>query len=151
MINYISHGIYEDTPLFSNKSQPEESVLRLPIGTKLVERNNILFYKNSQAICWVDSPNGHKYFAINNDGNGLIRGLLTQSIIKEISDTPWKIRLLNQHEKELQKYKRNTLISFWDWNNDFYKAPIKDLEKISKILNIKGVKEILKLYYDIKR
>lgn len=120
--------------------------INLQYGTECDGLDNVILYKG-KPICYVTSQNAHDYFARNDDGQGLLRGKLTQSILKCLAsgngvdprtdkvyqakwDKVWADGLC-------QKYKRIEFDDYWLWNHDFYNAPIEDLQYIAKLVGAK--------------
>jgi len=94
----------------------------------------------------VTSQNAKEYFAINDDGHGLERGEITHRIAFEQFG-------LNQQSPEykerwayvwgdesLRQYKRPETNDYWLWNDAFFHAPIEELRRISKLLDLRGKK-----------
>lgn len=91
-------------------------------------------------VCTDHSQNAYDHFARNDDGNGLERGKLTQSIIKCLSkrDKEHQTRWDKIWEDKLcQKYKRSEYADYWLWNHDFYNASIDDLTHIAALIGAK--------------
>ena len=66
--------------------------VNLPAMTELESEGGLITYNNS-ALCYEGSENSHQFFARNDDGNGMLRGRLTQSIQ----------RRLMKHDKQHQE------------------------------------------------
>ena len=58
--------------------------VNIPKGSLLYIDNGYLIY-NGDTICSNTSQNCYEYFARNDDGNGTVRGELTQKIIKALA------------------------------------------------------------------
>ena len=115
--------------------------VNLPYGTELEAKDNLILF-DGQPLCYTTSQNAYDYMARNDDGNGLERGKLTQSIIKTLS------KLDNAHQTRwdkvwgdplCQKFKRPEHKDFWVWNYNFYNANIEDLRYIAKLVGERGV------------
>ena len=94
--------------------------------------NGYLIY-NGDTICSNTSQNFYEYFARNDDGNGIVRGELTQKIIKALAkrDNNYQKRWDKiWSDMSLLKFKRDEFDDYWLWNHEFYNADIKDLEYI---------------------
>ena len=103
--------------------------------------------EDGKAICRPTSESGQKYFAVNDDGNGLERGKLTYAI----AFAKRKIKCNNGFVFRFSDQDQETLLSKWKkflvpdsefilFNNDFFHADIETLKQIAKDVNIK-VKE----------
>lgn len=110
--------------------------VNLPALTEVELKDNMLYCQDKQ-LCVITSENAHKYFARNDDNNGMERGRLTQ-LIKSILekndekhqdrwDKIWK-------DKLCQKYKRIEYADYWLWNTAFFNAPIEDLKYIYNLI-----------------
>ena len=79
----------------------------------------------------------------NDDGQGLLRGKLIQTIKSTLAkhdeahqdrwDKIWD-------DPRCQQYKCSDRDDFWLWNHDFYNAEIEDLKHIAKLIGAKEVK-----------
>ena len=95
---------------------------------------------NGKIICNERSENAHQYFSQNEDGLGMVRGKLTQSIQRTLSkrDANYQNRWDKVWSDEVcQKYKREDYEDFWLWNHDFYQADIDVLRHIAKLVGAK--------------
>ena len=85
----------------------------------------------------------YEFFAQNDDGQGLLRGKLIQTIKSTLAkhdkahqdrwDKIWD-------DPRCQQYKCSDRDDFWLWNHDFYNAEIEDLKHIAKLIDAKEVK-----------
>lgn len=110
--------------------------VNLPALTEVNLKDNMLYYQDKQ-LCVITSENAHKYFARNDDNNGMERGRLTQLIksILEKNDEKHQDRWDKIWEDELcQKYKRIEYADYWLWNTAFFNAPIEDLRYIYNLI-----------------
>lgn len=92
---------------------------------------------NGNPVCVNTSENAHQYFARNDDGNGMERGKLTQSIQKILAkrDANHQTRWDRVWEDErCQQYKRKDHADYWLWNHEFFNAPIEDLRYIEQLV-----------------
>lgn len=106
--------------------------VNIPKGSLLYIDNGYLIY-NGDTICSNTSQNCYEYFARNNDGNGIVRGELTQKIIKVLAkrDNNYQKRWDKiWSDMSLLKFKRKEFDDYWLWNHEFYNASINDLEYI---------------------
>lgn len=93
-----------------------------------------------QALCFVNSENAHQFFAIDEDGMGMVRGRLTQAIQKTLAkrDANYQKRWDKVWEDAAcQPYKREDYDDFWLWNHDFFNADIDVLRHIAKLVDAK--------------
>lgn len=127
-INYIVHTRFKQKAICGE--------VNFPYGSLCIATNNLITYKGSP-ICYITSQNAYDYFANNDDGQGLKRGELTQSITKLLAkrdkfyqarwDKIWA-------DKTLTKFKRPENADYWLWNFEFYNASIEDLEYIYNLI-----------------
>ena len=118
--------------------------LNIPYGTKIDCENGLLIIDDAP-ICRAESENAHQYFAVNDDGNGLERGRLTQeiqTILAKRDDNYQKRWDKIWGNLGFHKYKRSDHKDYWLWNHDFFNAPIKDLQHVLDV--VKGVKQCTK-------
>ena len=106
--------------------------VNLPYGTEVQETTGGLYFKE-KPLCATTSQNAYDYFSYNDDGFGLERGKLVQSIKNTLThnsslwDKVWK-------DKICQKYKRHEYADHWLWSHEFYNAPIEDLRYIAEMI-----------------
>lgn len=120
--------------------------VNLPFGTECESIGNTIRY-DGKPICFITSQNAHDYFARNDDGQGLLRGKLTQSVLKCLAsgngvdprtDKVYQAKWDKVWSDELcRKYKRTEHEDHWLWNHDFYNAPIEDLQYIARLVGVK--------------
>ena len=113
--------------------------MNLSFNTSLISSNGILYY-NNQPICFETSSIAHSHFAQNNDNQGIKRGQLTTSILKQLEkhDTQHDARWQKVWDDPIcLKYKRPEFEDFFRFSHDFYIAPIEDLEHIAKLIGVK--------------
>ncbi len=118
----------------------------IPYGKTLELRPDGMLYYDDLPVCVARSFASHQHFACNYDGKGLRRGSLSHSIVEFLSpknfdspqdrDKAWEAVW---EDDWVQKYRREEHADFWLWNNDFYHAPIEDLERIAELIGMKGV------------
>ena len=112
----------------------------IPYGATLTEADGMLYYKGA-AVVVAASAAGHKHFASNADGYGLLRGKLTRSIVEALRIRPGETP--EQRDKRwdpiwqdprCQPYRKEAQADFWIWNDAFYNAaPIDDLTHIAAL------------------
>lgn len=94
-------------------------------------------YFNGKLLCRSTSENAHQYFSRNDDGCGIRRGELVQSIVDKLQkrDSGYDMRWnLVWNDNVCLKYKRPEHTDIWLWNHEFYEASIKDLEYIESLV-----------------
>lgn len=114
--------------------------INLPAMTECECEDGLITYNNT-AICYATSENAHQFFAVNEDGMGMERGRLTQSIQKALAkrdgsyqerwDKVWK-------DSVCEEYRRKDYEDFWLWGHDFFNA---DIDVLRYIANLVGAKE----------
>lgn len=110
----------------------------IPCGS-ILEENAIgrLCYEG-RAVCANSSVVSHDHFAINEDGQGENRFSLTQAIRKLLEGAKTKEMAKRwtaiMEDPFCQKYSKKEHKDHWLWNDDFFKAPINDLEYILKMI-----------------
>lgn len=123
------------------KGQGLVSEMNIPALSELYTFKDALIF-GEKPVCFVESENGHQYFARNDDGNGLLRGKLTQAIQKTLEkrDEYYQDRWDKVWEDELcSKFKRKEHENFWLWNNEFFRAQIEELQYIADLIGTKAV------------
>ena len=116
--------------------------VNLPALTECESYDGFITYEG-KTICCETSENAHQYFARNDDGMGMVRGYLTQSIQKALSkrDRDYQDRWnMVWDDNVCKKYKRTDYGDYWLWNHDFYNANIDNLRYIAQLV---GVKEVM--------
>ena len=105
--------------------------VNLPKGTICSEINGVI-YHNCKAVCFNKSENGIRHFARNDDGNGLKRGELIESIENTLSvnEECWEKVVNDSTCIQFNKCEDET----WIWNYDFYHADIATLEYILQLI-----------------
>lgn len=98
-----------------------------------------MIYHDGKPLCVATSANAHKFFARNDDGNGLKRGELITKIISTLAkeddkhqarwDAIWEDKICSQ-------YRRVEHQDHWLWNNAFYNAEIAELEHINELITL---------------
>lgn len=116
--------------------------INLPAMTECECEDGLITYNNT-AICYATSENAHQFFAVNEDGMGMERGRLTQSIQKALAkrdgsyqerwDKVWK-------DSVCEEYRRKDYEDFWLWGHDFFNADIDVLRYIAKLVGAKEAK-----------
>ena len=113
--------------------------INLPKNTVCECDGSIVVY-NGKIICGAKSERAHQFLSVDDDGNGILRGQLTQRIQKILStkDDNYHSRWDRVWEDSVcQKYRREDHPEHWLWNHDFFSAEISDLEYIISLIDTK--------------
>lgn len=113
--------------------------VNLPATTVCDEQNHYICY-DGEPLCAHSSEYAHQYFARNDDGEGMLRGKLTQAIQKKLAkrDVNYQKRWDKVWDDPLcRPYKRVEYEDFWLWNHDFFNADIATLRYIAKLVGAK--------------
>ena len=133
---YICHRRYEEIAMDKNR-------IILCRGQRLHNYGGVLTYEG-RPVCIYRSLNGKKYFAPNDDGEGLERGNLTfalayaprfrQSLINGAQQrfTDLELETLNTRWKQ---YVRQD-VDFLLFTDEFFELPVGKLREIAKSVNI---------------
>lgn len=127
-MNFITHQRFKDKAICGE--------VNLPALTEVELKDNMLYWQD-KPLCVITSENAHKYFARNDDGQGMERGRLTQAIQQSLQkqDNKYQDRWDKVWEDELcRKYKRKEYADYWLWNHAFFNADIADLEHIYNLI-----------------
>ena len=133
-MKYVVHRRFKDIAFCGD--------VNLPAGTECEKCGDAIIV-DDKPICLATSENAHKFFARNDDGQGMKRGKLTRAIERILSkrDQRHQERWDKVWDDEVcQKYRRTDYDDYWLWNHDFYNAEIEDLEYIAKLVGAKVVK-----------
>lgn len=106
--------------------------VNIPALTEIEQIGSYLFHQE-KALCVVTSENAHTYFMRNDDGNGIERGELIESIKKALQKDKSKWEKVWEDEV-CQKYRRTEHTDHWLWNHAFYNADIDDLQYIYELI-----------------
>ena len=133
-MKYVVHKRFKDNAICGS--------INLPAMTECECEDGLITYNNT-AICYATSENAHQFFAVNEDGMGMERGRLTQSIQKALAkhdgsyqerwDKVWK-------DSVCEEYRRKDYEDFWLWGHDFFNADIDVLRYIAKLVGAKEAK-----------
>lgn len=133
MTKYITHHRFKGLALCGME-------LNIPYGTKLDENNHYLFTKDGLMICSTTSETSKLHFSINDDEQGLRRGELTYLIAYSNRKTNTGKRFT---EREINILKNkwahflNQNVPVILFNEEFFTAPISELESLTNDLGIK--------------
>lgn len=124
-MRYICTKPYHDDSLFG-----EEKII-LKVGEEVQTNEQFIISQNNHLICRIDSEVGHVYFARDDDGNGLERGLITYILAFETKFTDVQKQIL------IEKYPQFLRgIDVFLFNYDFFKAEIEDLRDMANDLGV---------------
>ncbi len=130
-MNYVVHKRFKGKAFCGD--------VNIPAATLLENIDGIIAYEN-KPLCFDRSENAHQFFARNDDGNGMLRGRLTQAIQKQLAkrdkhyqerwDKVWD-------DPACQPYKRTDFKDYWLWNHEFFNAEIDVLRHIARLVGAK--------------
>ena len=127
-MKYIAHRRFKGKALCGD--------VNIPAMTELEEIDGVITL-DGNSICYITSENAHQYFARNDDGNGMLRGKLTQAIQNTLGrrDKNYQARWDKVWDDDAcQKYKREEYEDYWLWNHSWFNAPIEDLTHIANLI-----------------
>lgn len=130
-MKYIVHKRFRGTAICGDVNLP---------ATTVCECTNGIIRHIGNDICFATSENAHQFFAVDEDGQGMVRGKLTQAIQKALAkrDENYQRRWDRVWEDELcQQYRREEYEDYWLWNHLFFVAPIEDLKYIAALIGVK--------------
>ena len=113
-------------------------------GTELVTVGDFIATTEGRRICFTTSDVAHRYFAANDDGRGLERGVLIHAIAYSNRTREWPDGSIHRFsEAEVEMLERewghwlrqdvDTIL----FNNDFFAAQPEDLQRLADALKIK--------------
>lgn len=130
-MRYIVHTKFNDKAIGGN--------IILPQMTICYSKDNMIQY-NGKDICVIGSENARRFFAIDEDGMGMIRGRLIQNIQKTL-----KCHDDNYHNRWSKVWNDKTCIryrqkehDYWYWNDDFFTTDIDTLRYIFNLVNLES-------------
>lgn len=115
--------------------------VNIPALTELENKDGIIIL-GDKPICYERSENAHRFFAPNEDGNGMKRGQLTRAIQKILAkrDTKYQERWDKVWgDPVCQSYRRSEHADYWLWNHEWFIADIDTLLHIAKLVGAKEV------------
>lgn len=136
-MEYITHKRYTKKALCRKE-------MNIPVGTRFKTISHFIATDDGKAICVTTSDDATRYFARDDDGNGIRRGAITYTISKgpklhtdgsPFTEEDYK-KLLELCDKYIMK--NNAAILF---KNDFYMADIDELEDIVNTLDLKIIED----------
>lgn len=113
--------------------------VNFPYGTEFQTNGNFIVTKDGKLICYTTSHTAHKYFARNDDGNGLERGKLTYAIAygtRKKSNFRFTVKEQQMLIRDWGRFLKKDLDVIL-FNHDFFNADIEELQKLADILKIK--------------
>ena len=110
--------------------------VNIPYGTAVESRDGFLFF-GQNCVCAIGSQNGCDHFVQDDDGQGLYRGKLVQTILRQLQkrDNCYQGRWNRIWEDRVSAlYRRTDHEDDWLWARSFYDAPIGDLQHIAALV-----------------
>lgn len=115
--------------------------VNLPYGTKLTCEDNRFIKKDNKIICVIGSEQYQKHIAPNYDNKGLERGKITYTIaFKDLKNNIEGQRFTDEQINTIcNKYKKFLIpnIPTILFNQEFFDAPLFELQAMAQDLNIK--------------
>ena len=112
--------------------------VNLAATTECYEEDGMIYTMDDERLCMASSENAHQFFTQNEDGNGMERGELIQSIQKILAerDDNYQTRWNAVWDDTLvcKKYCRTEFPDYWLWNHEFFNAPVSDLRYIKNLI-----------------
>lgn len=128
VMKYIVHKRFKGKAICGDVNLPALTVCECADG---------IIRHDGDDICFATSENAHQFFAIDEDGMGMVRGRLTQTIQKALDkrDGNYQKRWDKVWEDQLcQQYKRTEYEDYWLWNHSFFSASIENLKYIAALI-----------------
>ena len=135
-MQYIAHNRYKGKDINGN-----DVLIR---RNKLLERKGDVLFYNNIPICIYRSLIGKQYFANNEDGNGLRRGIITYTLayeprvcysddgIKKQRFTDEQLEILNTQWKQYLKPNCDMLL----FNDEFFEEDVSILQQIADSIHV---------------
>lgn len=132
-MQYIVHQRFKGKTVSGN--------VNIPAMTICEGRDGVIYY-DDKPICADMSACAHQHFAINDDGNGMLRGKLTtaiQNTLNKDRDKPIHQERWDKvwDDPRCQKYQRDDHPDHWLWNHAFFHASVEDLRYIANLIGAK--------------
>ena len=131
-MEYIAHRRFKKNAICG--------LVNIPAMTELACEEGVILC-NSGIVCYEDCETSHKFFARNDDGHGMERGKLTQTIMKTLAqrngreDAQYQERWDRVWDDPVcQPYKRADYDDMWLWNHAFFNADIDVLRHIAELV-----------------
>lgn len=118
--------------------------MNVPYGTEYDTIGGFIATPEGRGICFPTSEVAHRYFAVNDDGQGLERGALTHAIAYSSRKRKWPDKSVHRFSRaEVEMLQRG-----WDrwlrqdvdtilFNDDFFAAKPEELQRLADALKIK--------------
>ncbi len=120
--------------------QGECGPVNIPFGAELTAKDGTIYDMDGRPLCSSDSQQALDVFCQNDDGQGLERGVLLNTIkVRLEKPDGWsRKRWAEIWSDELcQKYRQCKPTDWnWVWNPDFYNAPLEDLRHIATLIGV---------------
>ena len=136
---YICHRSFEEK-IYGGEPGTTE---KFHVGEIFPQIGAFIAIPPGKAICTPTSSQGHRYFAINNDGQGLVRGALTYAIAYSERERIHKNgHVFRFSEEEIETLERDWKHFLRDdpgvilFNHDFFTAPVEELKRLAEAINI---------------
>ena len=113
-------------------------VVNLPYGT-VCEVVGEYLTEGGRQLCAVTSQNAYDHFSRDDDGQGAERGRLVQDIRARLErrDAGYQARWDKLWaDTGANRLRRPEHEDFWVWSFDFYNAPVAELRRIKKLLEV---------------
>lgn len=111
--------------------------VNIPRGTRLQESDGGVLTLDGRLVCTVNGARGRDFFALDDDGRGVLRGALTYAIRNKLRcrDKNYQARWDRIWGSLMcKRYQNLEHADFWIWNQAFYEAPIDDLQSIARLV-----------------
>lgn len=126
-MKYIFHKRFKEKSI--------SGMMNIPAKTKCESVNGLVFVLGLP-VFFETSENAHTYVATDEDGFGLRRGALTKEICSRTKKAGGGESAAKKMRGNIicEKYRRGDCKGVWLWNQDFYNAPIEDLQYILHLI-----------------
>ncbi len=131
-MKYIAHRRFKGKAICGD--------VNIPALTEMEDEDGAIFC-GVDLLCYDTSENAHQFFARNDDGNGVLRGKLTQAIQKRLAsrDKQYQERWNRVwNDPTCQRYKRPDHEDHWLWTHEFFNADINALRHIASLVGAKA-------------
>lgn len=115
-----------------------EGYFNIPLNTIVERKKDGYMYYDDRKICIARSYASHQHFVLDEDNNGNIRERFIEGIKNKLdgfgnNPNGWELIF---EDKIANKYRREDHQDYWLWNDNFYSAPIEDLEHIANLIGV---------------
>lgn len=115
----------------------------IPWGAELEKREDGILYHEGKPVAVAKSFASHQHFARNDDRKGQERGKLSHAIIEALEPQDGETRADRDKRWEpiwkdplAQRYRKLEHLDYWLWHDDFFNAPVEDLEHIATLAGV---------------